>query len=157
MVLARLQSDTHLENGRMKPDFPYLRGDKIGPLWLRMLRDNIKETRLKNLDRVPIPVDVHIARATFSIGIVNGQYEGNFEVAFERIRKAWFESVKGCSVGDRPMIALDVDEPLWHLSKYGRTNRDEQGNCPLFSSCEVKDYCVLSKVDIRGSTIMLNT
>ena len=40
-ILDRLRSDSHLYNKRMVPDFPYLRGSKIGPLWLRMLRDNV--------------------------------------------------------------------------------------------------------------------
>lgn len=33
-ILRRLKNDNHLYNGRDVPDFPYLRGNKIGPLWL---------------------------------------------------------------------------------------------------------------------------
>jgi hypothetical protein len=56
-ILERLREDTHINNGRLVADFPFLRGDKIGPLWVRMLRDNVGLT-IRNLEAVPIPVDV---------------------------------------------------------------------------------------------------
>lgn len=77
LILARLKVDSHLRNGKRVPDFPFLRGDKIGPLWLRMLRDNAGLTQIRNLDKVPIPVDIHVARATLALGVVHGQYKGS--------------------------------------------------------------------------------
>ena len=139
-ILRRLRSDAHSRNGRQVADFPYLRGDKIGPLWLRILRDNIGIDNIKRLQEVPIPVDIHIARASLAIGVVRGTFSGKLVDLFPLVRKAWFDSVKGLDAGSREMIALDVDEPLWHLSKYGCTKRDkETGQCPLFDSCEVKE------------------
>ena len=152
-ALGHLKMDTHLDGGQRVDDFPYLRGDKIGPLWLRMLRDNANVMGIKNLERVPIPVDIHIGRATLALGIVRGIYTGRFEYLFEEIRKAWFESVLGLRVGEREMMALDVDEPLWHLSKYGCTFRDKQsGECPMINSCEAKELCVPGKIEIWNST-----
>lgn len=49
LILERLRNDTHLYNGRLISDYPYLRGPKIGPLWLRMLRDNVGIAQLRNL------------------------------------------------------------------------------------------------------------
>ena len=37
-ILKQLEKDSHEYNGRPVSDYPYLRGPKIGPLWLRMLR-----------------------------------------------------------------------------------------------------------------------
>ena len=37
----RLSADTHLVGGHAGPDYPYLRGPRIDPLWLRMLSDNV--------------------------------------------------------------------------------------------------------------------
>ncbi|MEM3986899.1 MAG: hypothetical protein QXR39_09000 [Candidatus Methanomethylicia archaeon] len=157
-ILERLKKDTHLYKGRRVPDFPYLRGDKIGPLWLRMLRDNVGFTKLENLDKIPIPVDVHVARATLTTGVVGGQFKGKLNDLFEYIRKAWFESVKGLNAKNRPMIALDIDEPLWHLSKYGCSKRDKNtGNCPLYLKCEVKEFCIKGRIIIRGNTIEVET
>jgi len=158
-VLEHLKNDVHSSNQRQIPDFPYLRGDKIGPLWLRMLRDNVGISKIRDLDQVPIPVDIHIGRATLALGVVRGKYIGGFGNLFETIRTAWFESVRGLQVGARPMIALDVDEPLWHLSRFGCTYRDRQsGICPLIENCEAKSLCIKGKVDIRNSsTIELDT
>lgn len=149
IILDRLKKDSHLDNNKKVPDFPYIRGSKIGPLWLRMLRDNAGISNLVKLEKVPIPVDIHIARATLATGIVKGKGAIGFNELFEHIRKAWSESVKDIIIKNRPMIALDVDEPLWLLSKYGCTNRDKiTGNCPVQSSCEVRDFCVKGKIKI---------
>ena len=157
-VLKRLKKDVHLYNGRWVHDYPYLRGDKIGPLWLRMLRDNVGIKKLKNLDKVPIPVDIHVARATLAIGVVRGKFNGSLNDLFGYVRKAWFESVKGLNVKNRPMIALDVDEPLWHLSKYGCSKRDKiTGNCPVFENCELRKFCVSGKIKIENNRAEVDT
>jgi hypothetical protein len=157
-ILNRLKIGQHLYNNRLRIDYPYLRGDKIGPLWLRMLRDNVGVTQIINLDKLPIPVDIHIARATLALGIVKGSYQGSLGVIYENIRKAWFESVKGLEVDGRPMIALDVDEPLWHLSRYGCTDRDKlSGKCPHFLLCELKDYCTPGRLEVNGQQVAMFT
>jgi len=158
LILERLKKDTHLYNGRLVSDYPYLRGPKIGPLWLRMLRDNVGITQLRNLENVPIPVDIHVARATLTTGVVRGSTQVRLDKLFEYIREAWFESVKGLSIKNRPMIALDVDEPLWNLSKYGCSNRDKTiGYCSLFNKCEAREFCVKGKVKIENSIVELET
>jgi len=91
LILRRLRDDKYIYSGRQVSDFPYLRGPKIGPLWLRMLRDNVGITQLENLENVPIPVDIHIARATLATGIVRGQFRGRLDEVFEYIRKAWLK------------------------------------------------------------------
>jgi len=150
LILERLRND----------DYPYLKGPKIGPLWLRMLRDNVGITELKNLDKVPIPVDIHVARATLTTGVVKGQFKGKLDKLFEEIRKAWFESVKGLRIKDRPMIALDMDEPLWHLSKYGCSkNRDKiTGYCAICNRCEAREFCIEGMVKIeKNNYVELST
>lgn len=158
IVLKRLREDEHLYAGREVSDYPYLRGNKIGPLWLRMLRDNVGIEELKNLDKVPIPVDTHVARATLMVGVVRGQFSGRLNELFKYIREAWFESVKGLNVKRRPMIALDVDEPLWHLSKYGCSNRDKKtGYCPMRYRCEAKEFCVGGRIMIEKGYVEVDT
>ena len=158
VVLKRLKNDKHIYNRKEVPDFPYLRGNKIGPLWLRMLRDNIGITELKNLDQVPIPVDIHVARSTLAVGVVTGTFQGKIDEIFNLVRKAWFESVQGLSIKNRPMIALDVDEPLWHLSKYGCTKRDKiTGECVKIENCEAKQYCIPGSINITKNYVELIT
>jgi hypothetical protein len=56
------------------------------------------------------------------------------------------------------MIALDVDEPLWHLSKYGCSNRDKTtGYCPLLNRCEARESCIKGKVKIENRIVELET
>lgn len=157
-VLERLKADTHFYNQKAVPDYPYLRGNKIGPLWLRMLRDNVGIDKLKGLVGVPIPVDVHVARASLTTGVVRGSFEGRLNDLFESIRDAWFMSVKSLKAGNRPMIALDIDEPLWHLSKYGCTHRDkETGICPKRGDCVSANYCVPGKIKFDRYRVEVNT
>lgn len=157
-ILRRLRADTHLSHQKPVPDYPYLRGPKIGPLWLRMLRDNVGIESLRKLDEVPIPVDIHVARATLAVGLVSGRFDDTLNEIFESVRGAWFSSVRGLTVQGRPMIALDVDEPLWHLSKYGCTYRDrETGICPKKRDCVVAAYCVLGKIRFEGSRVRIDT
>jgi len=157
-ILWCLKNDTHLYIGKEVPDFPYLRGNKIGPLWLRMLRDNVGIAKLMNLDLVPIPVDIHVARATLAIGIVRGTFSGKLDDLFDSIRKAWFNSIEGLWIKNRPMIALDVDEPLWHLSKYGCTKRDKlSGECSVITRCEAREFCIPGSININNNRVELNT
>jgi hypothetical protein len=157
-ILEALKNSTHLNNGRNVADYPFLRGNKIGPLWIRMLRDNVGIEELKNLDRVPIPVDIHVARSSLALGIVKGDFEGRLDVLFEYIREAWHESVKDLNLKERPMVALDVDEPLWHLSKYGCTAREKtEGHCPLSHICEAKDLCNQGMIKIENGKVEINT
>jgi len=157
-ILDRLKNDSHLYRGKSVSDYPYLRGDKIGPLWLRMLRDNVGIDKLKDLGSVPIPVDIHIARATLSTGVVSGRFTGKLTDLFEHIRAAWFDSVDGLKVKDRKMIALDVDEPLWHLSRYGCTHRNkESGLCPLIAECEAGEFCIKGRLKIEKNYAELDT
>lgn len=156
-VLERLKTDSHESNSRQVSDYPYLRGNKISPLWLRMLRDNVG-LKLQNLDKVPIPVDVHVARASLAIGVVKGKFRGRLQNLFNRIRSVWAESVTGLTAKDREMVPIDVDEPLWHLSKYGCTKRNKlTGNCPLKGECEAKDYCINGKIIIDNYKVEMDT
>jgi len=153
MILARLKGDQHLANNRFTWDFPFLRGDKIGPLWVRMLHDSAGLQQIKNFDKVPIPVDIHIARASLMLGIIKGEYDGNFTQFPDMIRNIWAECTKECNFKGRPMIALDLDEPLWHLSKYGCTNRNPiSGICPLKSKCVAKDLCIPGIISVSNAT-----
>ncbi|MBA7670867.1 hypothetical protein ES703_79014 [subsurface metagenome] len=158
IILKHLRNDTHFYNKRLVLDYPFLRGPKMGSLCLRVLKDNVGVTQLKNLDKVSIPVDIHVARATLMTGVIRGTARIRLDKFFENVRKAWFESVKDLKIKDRSMIALDVDKPLWVLSKYGCTNRDKIiGYCHVYSECVVKDFCIKGKVKIENNFVELET
>ena len=134
-----------------KYDYPYLRGLKIAPLWLRMLRDIAGLENLKNLEKIPIPVDVHIARASNFLGVIKNndssiledddELRKNYDKIRKAIRKAWSKSVEGLNINGKKIIALDMDEPLWLLSRYGCSKIDKENSKKLCSDCVVKDLC----------------
>jgi endonuclease III len=114
-----------------------------------MLWDNADVAELQNLVNVPIPVDIHVARATLALGVVRGEYRGKLEELFKYVRDVWRDSMRGLRVEDREMIALDVDEPLWHLSKHGCVKRDaETGACLAQQACEVGEFCTEGRIKI---------
>ena len=129
-----------------KYDYPYLRGLKIAPLWLRMLRDIAGLENLKNLEKIPIPVDVHIARASNFLGVIKNDDDSilkddKLPKCYGNIRDAWSKSVEGLNINGKKIIALDMDEPLWLLSRYGCSKIDEENSKKLCSECVVKDLC----------------
>lgn len=115
-ILKTVKDGRHRSGQREVWDFPFLRGEKIGPLWLRMLRDNVGLS-LDNMDRIPIPVDIHVARSTLALGVVRGSYAGNLSGLFKDIREAWFRAVKGLKRDD------GSDLMLWTLM-------NPSGTCP---------------------------
>lgn len=137
-------------DSRFKNSFKSLSGDKIFPLWIRMLHDNI-ELPLKNIDKIPIPVDVHIARATFSTGALTGNYGGTIPKIFHKIDETWERAIE---LVDHPKLKyrLQLDKPLWHLSKYGCTHRE--GNaCPRKSTCPLSEFCVSGVVNVSPKKV----
>jgi hypothetical protein len=56
------------------------------------------------------------------------------------------------------MIALDVDEALWHLSKFGCSpGRANDGKCSMRHACPAAAECVMGLVEINGTRIRLAT
>ncbi len=157
-VLQRLEQDHHLFGETSKADYPYLRDPMTGPLWLRMLRDDAGLSRLKNLDRVALPVDTHIARATLTTGVVRGRFKGNLTDLFHHIREVWFESVRGLTIRGRPMVAIDLNECLRNLSKQGCSKRDKAGSlCPVSDNCAIREFCVSGVVSMGNGNVELDT
>ncbi|MHA1250607.1 MAG: hypothetical protein ACTSRP_11505 [Candidatus Helarchaeota archaeon] len=134
---------------QISPYFPYLKGPKIGPLWLRMLKD-VCNLQI-NLISVPIAVDIHIARATFTSGAIKGRFSGTINDVRREIEKIWFEVAEFLREKEkRNIYALSFDEPLWTLSKFGCKYRQgyNKENCKKYKICPIKNYCVNGLIQI---------
>ncbi|WP_456456946.1 N-glycosylase/DNA lyase [Thermovibrio sp.] len=142
--------DDFLKN--RKNDFPSLSGVKIFPHWIRSVKDKLN-LPFKNLKELPIPVDVHIARATFTTGCIRGKYssKGINETVRKRVMELWREALK-----DSDLAPIELFRPLWLLSKYGCHYR-KNGERPKFNSCPVKEFCVEGKVVITSSKVEIDT
>jgi hypothetical protein len=124
-----------------KKDFPFLSGNKILLLWIRGLKD-ATNLDLINLEKVRIPIDIHTARATLTTGCLVGNFESNFNEFVSEAQHAWEES---CKKKDSKYYPLQLDEPLWNLSRLGCSNRINGGVCPLRSECKLSDFCTANK------------
>lgn len=119
-----------------KKEFPNLTGDKILPLWIRTMKD-VCEVEIKNLNEIPFPVDVHIARATIFTGCLRGN---NIKTTIPKIMldidRIWTKVAEQIENFNK----FDLDEPLWTLSKYG-CNQLKDMKCPVFTNCPVNNFC----------------
>jgi hypothetical protein len=147
---ARYDASTLLNLAREEPGFPFLRGPKISALWVRMLRDNVG-LGLRNMDKIPIPTDIHIVRATFCTGVLRGKFSGTMSEARPYVEEAWAAALPGTG-----LIPVDIDEPLWHLSRYGCSARTPSG-CPLKEQCPVGAYCARGAISVSTKGVEVRT
>lgn len=85
-----------IRSPRYRSGFPNLKGEKIGPLWIRMLHATC-QVDLAHLGEVLLSVDIHTAQATLQTGCIRpGQLEGSMG----QLRKAVRAALEG-SVGAR--------------------------------------------------------
>jgi hypothetical protein len=113
--------------------FPYLRGKKIGTLYLRVMGD-LGLFKVSDLDRLDVAVDVQVSRFTFYTGALKplGPLEGcvhnpPIKPAIERVwRKA--ASRVNCA-------PWQLDMPIWVIASNQCTNQI-CGPCPVKGLCE---------------------
>ena len=128
----------------------FLSGDKIGPLWVRMLHDNGR-LPLENMNRLPIPVDVHVARATLAVGGIIGAGLIDAGELYRAIQELWEQACAG-----KPYYALRLDEPLWQQSRLGCTNRSSD-DCAAASGCLLVDLCARGRIAFTDRGVDLDT
>ncbi len=135
-----------------KGEFPSLSGVKIFPHWIRSLTDKV-ELPFKNVEKLPIPVDVHVARATFTTGCITGKYssKGVNETIRKRVIELWNRALEGTEIAPIQMF-----RPLWLLSKHGCYYRKD-GERPKLKECPVKDFCVEGKVVLTSGRVEIDT
>ena len=153
--LALIKSATYdapavLKLVRTETGFPFLRGPKISALWVRMMRDNA-DISLKKMNQIPIPSDIHIVRATVSTSVLRGNFVGSLDSLRAAVKAVWSAALR-----DADLAPLDIDEPLWHLSREGCSTRGIDC-CPLEASCPVRDYCVKGRVVVSTKGVQIET
>lgn len=92
-------------------DFPALAGEKIRPLWLRLMHEEVHE--LKQIEEVSIPVDYHIVGMTNRLRGDGTAFDPYDEDDKETLRNFWQIVCQR-----NGLIPVQVDKPLWLLNKY---------------------------------------
>lgn len=135
-----------------KDEFPSLSGMKIFPHWIRSLKEKAP-IPIKRVEELPIPVDVHVARATFTTGCITGKYsaKGITEAVKKKVIEVWKEGLKGTGIAP-----IEMFRPLWLLSKHGCHYR-KNGERPKLDQCPVSSYCVEGKVIVTSKKVEIDT
>jgi len=100
--------------------FPFLRGPKISPMWVRMLAFP-GNAHISSIDRVPAAVDVHVLRVTEYLGVAStlGSDAGRIR---RRVQEGWFEQVRASGAAGPPGLensSAILDPVLWVWGKWG--------------------------------------
>ncbi len=129
-----------LRSNRYRRGFPSLKSRKLAPLWLLTLYQQ-GGVPIEGLEEFPLGVDINIVRATLNSGAVSGSFEGKLHELKELVGELWSNV---CNNSD--YILLQLNEPLWHLGRYGCRCRDSNC-CTKEEECPLEESCV-SQVDI---------
>ncbi len=122
--------------------FPQLRGPKIRPLWIRVLAYP-GGALIRNLDVLPVAVDVQVLRATRCLGVMNVDAPVN-ERKRRLVQEAWQRLVAaGGTVGPVGIegTCAALDPALWFWGKWGCSQCEASGRkSPIGDACQ---WCVL--------------
>jgi hypothetical protein len=137
VLLERFDYDAYKIYNKLKNEnkkFPYLSGEKILPMWLKIIKDD-GGINLKNIDKIPLPVDKNVARATFNL-IFHEEFKGKVDGSIrEQVREAWNEIAN--KIG---MPVIEFDTPLWILGGNEGCAK-ARGSCVNAYKCPVKEFC----------------
>lgn len=108
--------------------YPELRGQKIGPMWVRMMAEPGGAT-IDGLEIVPVAVDVQVRRVTENLGIA-ATAALPLDKAKPRIQKAWFAAVAAASGIAGPArirnTCAALDPALWFFGKHGCSHCEQE-------------------------------
>jgi len=117
--------------------FPLLRGQKIAPVWVRILVYPGKAT-LSSLETVSIAVDVHTRRVTENLGLTATAGE-DLERGRGAIQDAWAAEVQATGAAGPPGLEntpAALDPALWFFGKWGCSFCETQGQrVPIADAC----------------------
>ncbi len=129
--------------------FPnYQKKEKI-IIWLLRLKED-ESLPIINFDKIPMPVNYHVIRATCFSGSVTGIANSIESDIPKLIAEYWFEMVEDKDY-DLNLNPIEFERYLWLLSKYGCSKGRQGYNCSFTKDCPVGDFCS------RGEIKILNT
>lgn len=117
--------------------FPFLRGPKVGPMWVRMLA-HPGGARITSLQVLPVAVDVQVRKVSEYLGVVDtGPLP--LDEARPLVQQAWGRDVAdNGAVGPPPLAgtAAALDPALWFWGKWGCTRCEAtRRRQPIGSAC----------------------
>ena len=140
-LLKELQS----QNSARRRCFPFLGGDKIGPMWVRIMA-NPGGAQISCIATIPVAVDVHVRRVTENLGVTATRGLKLNKKIKKKIQCAWHAAVKVARIGG-PCGITDtcaaLDPALWFFGKYGCSHCEKMGQrVPISHACHHCQLCV---------------
>lgn len=117
--------------------FPFLRGPKVGPMWVRMIA-HPGGGQVTSLEVLPVAVDVQVRKVTEYLGVTDTG-DLDLDAARPTIQAAWAQDVTASGAegpGQLAGTAAALDPALWFWAKWGCT-RCERSNrqLPIAAAC----------------------
>ena len=132
-LLQDLKSKDH--NGQSR--FPFLRGPKIGAMWVRILA-NPGGAKIDRIDIIPVAVDRHVCRVTENLGVTGKQ---RLDAVKDRriIQSVWYDAIATANFGEPSGIGgtcVALDPALWYFGKFGCSHCKKVGQqAPISRAC----------------------
>ena len=122
-----------------RPRFPLLKGEKIGPMWVRMLAAP-GGAAIGNIDIIPVQVDVQVRRATRNLGVADPPGKEIDDRITSVIQNAWRDALVSAEIAGPSGIAgtcAALDPALWTLGTDGCSHcEDVRKRIPVSRACE---------------------
>ena len=117
--------------------FPFLRGPKVGPMWVRMLA-HPGGADMSSIDVLPVAVDVQVRKVTEYLGVTDTNNR-DLESARAIIQGAWSRDIAENDAVGPPALgesAAALDPALWFWGKWGCTRCERAGHqLPIGPPC----------------------
>ena len=113
--------------------FPYIRGKKIGTLYLRVMGD-LGLFKISNLDSLDVAVDLQVSRFTFYTGTLKPLHVLNSCVQEPPVRPA-VEKLWRMAAQEVGCAPWHLDQPIWVIAA-NQCTRQFCGPCPVNEFCE---------------------
>ncbi|MDD3627013.1 MAG: hypothetical protein PHV06_06800 [bacterium] len=142
--------------GKYSNCFPEYHRERKVILWLVRLQRYGKHF-IKNLDKVPMPIGMHIIRATFMTGSVWGNANSIMTDLHKFLSDYWYDVAKKGQYLFK-LAPIEFQIHLWILSKYGcAVGRREKQTCSSQQECPLKEFCTEGTFEILGTYVKVDT
>jgi hypothetical protein len=133
-----LLSTLQTTNGNGDACFPFLRGPKVGPMWVRMLAVP-GGAQIAGLETLPVAVDVQVRKVTEYLGVTKTHGQ-DLERVRRHIQAVWAADVKRHGAEGPAAVAntpAALDPALWFFAKWGCTFCERAGRkIPVSDICK---------------------
>ena len=132
--------------------FPLLRGEKIGPVWIRIMA-NPGGAEITPVEAMTVGVDIHVRRLTRNLGLLGdwkaiAAMDTDDDSRDTDIRRIWYDAASRAGIEGPPGIgrgAGAVDPALWFFGRWGCGHCEKLARRVRFGrACEACRMCAAS-------------